>query len=226
MRAYKIFNYDWTCNGFRYEVGKSYEINGNIELCNWGFHACRNLHDCFKYYPCVPWNKIAEVELYGEIKGEGGDKQVASKIKVVKEIPFENIGNIIENDIIGGNDIRGGNDIIGGNNITGLSHAIMCSNKYNKYYLFNKKVKRERWREVNEKLRGLLGDWYPEFNNLKQLYVKSGGEWEKTPIPFAKEIQKEDAWRGMPKKAIEYIRSLPEFNAKTFEEITGIKEES
>lgn len=51
IKAYKAFNTDWTCRGFQYEVGKSYHEDGNISLCNKGFHACLNLFDCFSYYP-------------------------------------------------------------------------------------------------------------------------------------------------------------------------------
>jgi hypothetical protein len=65
--------------------------------------------------------------------------------------------------------------------------------------------------------------WRPTFNNLRSLYQKYGNDWKRTPIPNAQEIQKNDAWSGMPKELLEYIRSLPEFDAKIFEEITGIK---
>ena len=34
---------------------------------------------------------------------------------------------------------------------------------------------------------------------------------------------KEEAWRDMPREAIEYIKSLPEFDGDMFYEITGIK---
>ena len=66
--------------------------------------------------------------------------------------------------------------------------------------------------------------WKPTFNNLKSLYLKSGREWKKTPIPNAEEISKEEAWKDMPKEMVEYIKSLPEFDAEMFFEITGIKE--
>lgn len=26
MKGYKVFNKDWTCRGFQYEVGKTYEM--------------------------------------------------------------------------------------------------------------------------------------------------------------------------------------------------------
>ena len=44
-----------------------------------------------------------------------------------------------------------------------------------------------------------------------------------TPIPNAKEISKKEAWESMPKEAIEYIKSLEEFDKDMFEEITGIE---
>ena len=76
MKAYKIFNSDWTCKNFQFEVGKEYKVDEKPVLCEKGFHACLNLHDCFAYYPCVPWNKIAEVELLGDVVGTNENKQV------------------------------------------------------------------------------------------------------------------------------------------------------
>ena len=86
MKAYKMFEYDWTCKGFQYEIGETYEYNGKISLCSSGFHACKKLQDCFKYYDCCQYNKIAEVELLGNILGKDEDKQVTDKIKIIKEI--------------------------------------------------------------------------------------------------------------------------------------------
>ena len=36
-KGYKFFNYDWTCRGFRFEVGKKYEFDGKISMCSAGF---------------------------------------------------------------------------------------------------------------------------------------------------------------------------------------------
>ena len=75
------------------------------------------------------------------------------------------------------------------------------------------------WITLQKKLNG----WTPTFNNLKSLYLKSGSDWKLTPIPNAKEISKKEAWGSMPKEAIEYIKSLEEFDKDMFEEITGIE---
>ena len=38
MKGYKVFNSDWTCRGFQYEVGKTYEEDVKPECCERGFH--------------------------------------------------------------------------------------------------------------------------------------------------------------------------------------------
>ena len=88
MKAYKVFNSDLTCKGFQYEIGKTYKIDGKPIMCKRGFHACKNVADCFSYYSFDPKNKVAEVELSGKILGEDEDKQCATKIKIVKELTW------------------------------------------------------------------------------------------------------------------------------------------
>lgn len=93
LRAFKAFNADWTCRGFKYEVGKKYHQNGEIECCHKGFHACPNPLDVFNYY----WGKLsrirfAEVELSGE-KDWSDDKVAASDIKIIKEVSYEDLFN-------------------------------------------------------------------------------------------------------------------------------------
>ena len=89
--------------------------------------------------------------------------------------------------------------------------------------IFGIAVTKKRFDKVRKTLYEKLGDWRPTFNNLKSLYLKHGSKWERTPIPDAKEISKEEAWAEMPKEAISYVKSLPEFNGDMFFEITGIK---
>ena len=86
MKAYKVFDYDWTCRGFQYEVGKTYEMKEKPELCSAGFHACATLEQCFKYYKFTTWNKYAEVELDGDIVGNENDKYASNKITIVREV--------------------------------------------------------------------------------------------------------------------------------------------
>src|SRR3546814_12221629 len=49
--AYKAFAPGMKCRDFQYEVGQTYEMNGDIEMCNHGFHACTVPFDGWSYYP-------------------------------------------------------------------------------------------------------------------------------------------------------------------------------
>ena len=87
MKAYKGFNKDLSCRGFQYEVGKEYEMTGEVMPCARGFHACENPFDVLEYYGDILNNRFCEVEQSGDIKKDG-DKSVSSKIRVNAEIGF------------------------------------------------------------------------------------------------------------------------------------------
>jgi hypothetical protein len=95
ITAYKVFNPDWTCRGFQFEVGKSYTAHGKIELCENGFHACAIAARCFDYYSFDSNNKVAIVELSGKIVGNATDKYAARKIKVVKELSWQDVLSLV-----------------------------------------------------------------------------------------------------------------------------------
>lgn len=67
IRAYKVFNPDWTCRNFKYELGQTYFHKDQVVPCISGFHACRKLDSCFDYYPFTPHNKVAVVYLWGVV---------------------------------------------------------------------------------------------------------------------------------------------------------------
>jgi hypothetical protein len=87
MKGYKVFKSDWTCRGFKYKVGKTYEIQEEPICCRRGFHFCEKLADCFNYYNFDTTNKIAEVEALGKINSKN-DKVCTNKIKIVREISW------------------------------------------------------------------------------------------------------------------------------------------
>lgn len=96
MKGYKVFKPDWTCRGFQYSVGKTFEEDMTPSCCNRGFHFCTELKDCFKYYCFDPLNKVAEIEALGEIDTEAtGKKHCTNKIKIVREISWEEVLKMI-----------------------------------------------------------------------------------------------------------------------------------
>ena len=94
VRGFKVFNPDWTCRGFQYEVGKIFEEDVEPSCCDRGFHFCENAADCFNYYSFNPDNKVAEVIAYGDIV-RGDDKCCTNKIKIVREIPWQELLTIV-----------------------------------------------------------------------------------------------------------------------------------
>ena len=94
VRGFKVFNPDWTCRGFQYEVGKIFEEDVEPSCCDRGFHFCENAADCFNYYSFNPDNKVAEVIAYGDVVREG-DKCCTNKIKIVREIPWQELLTIV-----------------------------------------------------------------------------------------------------------------------------------
>ena len=108
ITGYKMFKVDtdgkWYCDGgderFYYEVGKTYKTNEAPECCSSGFHFCKKLEDCFKFHECVTWNKIALVEASGDIdESEDDSKCATNKIKIVNEIPFSDIADLVKNGV-------------------------------------------------------------------------------------------------------------------------------
>ena len=92
MEGYKVFEPDWTYRGFQYEVGKTFEEDVTPSCCNRGFHFCKELKDCFNYYPFNPDNKVAKVIALGEIDEESDDsKCCTNKIQIVEEISWEDV---------------------------------------------------------------------------------------------------------------------------------------
>ena len=94
IKGYKVFNPDWTCRGFQYEVGKTFKYEGNIEMCGRGFHFCRKASDCFNYYSFDSRNKVAEVEAIGLVE-TSGNKSVTDEIKIVREIEWQELLTIV-----------------------------------------------------------------------------------------------------------------------------------
>ena len=94
ITSYKGFDKDMKCRGFQYEVGKEYEMDGEIKCCNRGFHACKSPMEVWDYYDMLN-SRYAEVEQSGNIeKEENSTKVCSSRIKIKAELKLADIINI------------------------------------------------------------------------------------------------------------------------------------
>jgi hypothetical protein len=94
ITSYKAFDKNMKCRGFRYEVGKEYEMDGEIKCCNRGFHACKSPIEVWDYYDMLN-SRYAEVEQSGKIeKEENSTKVCSSHIKIKAELKLADIINI------------------------------------------------------------------------------------------------------------------------------------
>ena len=92
--AYKGFDKNLKCRDFQYEVGKEYEMDGDIKCCKRGFHACESPLEVFDHYDMLN-SRFAKVEQSGEIdKEENSTKVCSSKIKVKAELKLADIINL------------------------------------------------------------------------------------------------------------------------------------
>ena len=94
MKGFKVFNSNFTCMGFQYEVGQTYEMEGIPELCERGFHFCEKAVDCFNFYDFNTSNKVAEVEALGVVVKDE-NKCVTNQIRIVREIPWSELLELV-----------------------------------------------------------------------------------------------------------------------------------
>jgi hypothetical protein len=90
---------------------------------------------------------------------------------------------------------------------------------------FNKSISESRFEEIKLELSNVLGGWLPKNTNRMQLYDASGKVW-KYEDSKDQSVCIDKRFSDMPQKAIDYLKSLPEFDAEIFKKITGIDVQS
>ena len=88
MKVYKATDKDMKCCGFQYELGKTAEVEGDIELCEKGLHACEMPLDVLGHYAPGDGSRYFEAELEdvsGEIRSDD-TKRVGKKLTLSAEI--------------------------------------------------------------------------------------------------------------------------------------------
>lgn len=106
VEGYKGTNKDMTCQGFQYELGKTYSMPENeVQMCRSGYHLSLNLSDVFGYYDVDYGNRFFKVKAcvrkcdldhYGEPhcwSDSSEDKLVAKEIQFVEEVSVDEVWN-------------------------------------------------------------------------------------------------------------------------------------
>jgi len=84
--GYKGFDKDLKCNNFQFKEGKQFIHNGEVKLCEKGFHFCEHPFDVFGYYgPANSRFALVEAENVSDEKSDDS-KRVAEKITIKTEL--------------------------------------------------------------------------------------------------------------------------------------------
>ena len=86
MKGFKAFDKDLKCLDMQYEIGQEYEFDGEPIPCKQGFHFCKSIADCYRFYDMSEDTRICEVTATGDIVTDDEVKFCTNKIKIGKEI--------------------------------------------------------------------------------------------------------------------------------------------
>lgn len=232
MEGYKVFEPDWTCRGFQYEVGKTFEEDVTPSCCNRGFHFCKELKDCFNYYPFNPDNKVAKVIALGEIDEESDDsKCCTNKIQIVEEISWEDVLRMVNLGKGNAGLWNSGDWNSGDWNKTNFSNG--CFNTEEpKIFLFNKPSDWTYRDWLNSDARYLLNQ-IPR-NVVDWIWSDDMTDEEKEQHPeyevvggYLKILDESECgqlwWDSLSERYKNIIKAMPNFDKEIFEDVTGIK---
>ena len=277
MKGYKVFNHDWTCKGYQFEVGKTFEEDVDPKCYNRGFHFCTKLADCFSYYEFDPRNKVAEVEAVGDIDTNSSNTKCSTnKLHIVREITWHevlelvnsgkfnsgicntgyfNSGNRNTGDFNSGDfntgDRNSGNFNTGNRNTGDWNSGDYNSGDYNtgdwnktssatgcfnterqKLKFFDKETDMTMDQWFNSDARHLLNqidfkptDWITSKNMTDE--EKAAHPEHETTGGYLKVRNNTDCctewWNGLSERNKNIIKSIPNFDAEKFYQITGIR---
>ena len=242
-KAYKVFNPDWTCRGYDFKneksiaVGTTHKIEGEIKICDRGFHYCQKLVDCFNYYNFDSNNKVAEIEVTGDFKNDGSNKEVTNEFKIIRELSWfevlelvnigtENTGKSNTGDQNTGHRNTGhqntGHWNTGDQN-TGHFNTITPET----ILVFNKECSRKVWNNTTK-------PDFIYFNYLtKFIWSSNMTDEEKIKHPeheclggYLRKMTYKEAfkysWENADKEDRKLVLELPNFDNEIFKEISGI----
>lgn len=233
MKGYKVFNPDWTCRGYQFEVGKIFTEDVTPVCCEKGFHFCTKAADCFDYYYYAfnPNNKVAEVEALGDIDTSNDDSKCSTnKIHIIREITWHEVLDLVNIGEACTGFRNSGNWNSGDWNKTHFSNG--CFNtESTKIFLFNKPSDWTFRDWLDSDARYILMKCPANITKFVRGYDMTDEEKQQHPEysvtgGFLKSIkgerERQEWWDSLTKEKKDSVMSLPNFDKNIFKEITGI----
>ena len=226
VKGFKGFNQDLTCRGFQYEIGKTYEYNGEIELCSSGFHFCRKLQDVHQFYD-LKTSRICEIEADGKIDNDG-IKSVCARIRIIRELSREEIDAAVNTGKDNTGLFNSGNRNSGNRNSGNCNSGYFCACNNSSGVFMTKKITYEAFNKQ------LTKKEYDALINSEGFKILQSFRLYSFKIRTEKNGQKHIAylsykaswrifWQRLTPEQKLIIKRMPHFDTNVFYEITGIK---
>ena len=226
VKGFKGFNQDLTCRGFQYEIHKTYEYDGDIELCSQGFHFCRKLRDVHTFYN-LKKSRICEIKADGKII-DGDKKSVCARISIIRELSREEIDAAINTGKDNTGVFNSGHGNSGNWNSGNWNSGDFCSCDYSSgifmtkkitYEAFNKQLTKEEYDALIESEGFTILQRFRLYS-FKTRTTKNG---QKRLFHLAYKASWRMFWQSLTPMQKLTIKRMPHFDADVFYEITGIK---
>ena len=235
MKGYKAFDKNLNCRGYQYEIGKTYTFNGDPILCKQGFHFCKSIAECYRYYPKNANTRICEIEAIGDTVTDDEVKYCTNKITIVREIDteWERRGNTngSSSGYCNTGNRNTGNWNTGDWNTGNYNTGVFCTERH-KILIFDKEsdMNYEDWRSTRacyllNSIPKTIIDWIYEEDMTDE--EKEANPSYETTRGYLKVLDESSSaqiwWDGLTDDDKQEIYNIPNFDAEKFEKCTGIR---
>ena len=229
MKGYKAFLSDMTTrhgDNTVYEVGKTYTVEGEVKICENGYHFCKKCVDVYDYYskPC----RICEVNVTGAVQTQG-NKSVGRKLKILRELTADEISSLCNSGNWNSGDWNSGNRNSGNRN-SGNCNSGYCNTTEPTVRLFDHQTDITfsdfKWSRAYGLLCNIPSDC------LTWKYSEYMTDDEKAAHPehettggflYLEKADRQAWWESLSDDSKAAITSMPYFDAEKFFICTGIK---
>ena len=229
VKGFKVFNPDWTCRDKQYTCPGEFKEDVKPMACSAGMHFCPDLKDCFEYYQNNPNNHCAEVIALGEVV-QDDNKCATNHLQIIREIPWDEVLKRVNQ----GKGCTGicntGNWNTGDWNSASFSNGVFCT-KEPEILIFDKPsgMTFRQWRDSTachllNQIQFMPNVWVWDDDMTDE--EKEAHPEYKTTGGFLKVLDTSDCcvrwWENLDEYQRRIIRSIPNFDAAIFKQITGI----